>query len=289
MTDPSQDPVAIATALTTLLAALGLSSTAGIRAYLPLLAIGLASDSHLIQLQQSFSDLGSPGIVILLIILVVGEFIIDKVPVVDHISDVVHTVIRPVSGAVVMAGTANPISSHYPWVAAAIGALLALVFHGAKATARPAVSATTAGVGNPIVSLIEDVLAVVVALLLLFAPVIGFVLLVVLVIAAFRIVGRIVRRFTRGRRAPQAAGAPGMPAFAGGGSGNSGSMADPVEVTVAATHNGPYLPLPNPTQPTVASSVYPERTQTLRGAYPPQWPAAPNLPSEDAPTNPGSF
>lgn len=216
MPDSSQDPVQLIQAITTLLAALGLSSTAGIRAYLPLLALGIAGDAGIVQMQGSFKDLGSPAVLLVLGILVVGEFIIDKVPVIDHISDLVHTVIRPISGAVIMAGTANPISQQHPWIAALIGAVLAFAFHGAKAATRPAVSATTAGIGNPVVSIIEDVAAVLMSLLLLFAPIIGFIVILLIAVTFLRFVSRIFRKFTS-KRAP-AAPAPGYvsPGPAGG-------------------------------------------------------------------------
>lgn len=216
MPDSSQDPFAVVQTITTLFAALGLSSTAGIRAYLPLLALGIASDAGLVQMQGGFHDLGSPAILLVLAILVVGEFIVDKVPVIDHISDLVHTVIRPISGAVIMAGTANPISHDHPWIAALIGAVLAFAFHGVKAASRPAVSATTAGVGNPIVSIIEDVAAVLLSLLMLFAPIIGIIALTLIAIAFMRFVSRIFRKLTGKGAAPAYA----VAGSTGGGDGN---------------------------------------------------------------------
>ena len=209
-------------AITTLFAALGLSSTAGIRAYLPLLALGIASDTGLVKLQDSFQALGSPPVLFVLVILVIGEFVVDKIPVIDHISDLVHTVIRPISGAVIMAGTANPISLHHPWIAALIGAVLAFAFHGAKAATRPAVSATTAGIGNPVVSIIEDVAAVLVSLLLLFAPIIGFIVILLIAVVFVRFVARIFRKLS-GRRS---AGAPAASVAGAGPVGSAGDMAN---------------------------------------------------------------
>ena len=200
-----QDPYSFA-ALATLLAALGLSSSAGLRAYLPLFAVGLASgatnpidNSGFIPLQSNFAALGSPPVIIILALLAVAEFTVDKLPIIDHLSDLVHTVIRPVSGAVIMAGTANSLSDHSQALAAVVGAALAFAFHGVKATTRPAVSATTAGVGNPIVSLIEDILVLAAVAALIFLPVIGFVAVVALVVVMFRFVRGAIRKL-RGRR-----------------------------------------------------------------------------------------
>src|SRR5215813_5905938 len=126
-------------AITYLLAALGLSSTAGLRAYLPLLALGIASDvkgangAPLIPLQQNFQFLGSPLAIGILLLLVLVEIGADKIPVLDHVNDAVHTLIRPASGALIMAGSQNSLSDASAVIAAIVGAGVALATHGVKA------------------------------------------------------------------------------------------------------------------------------------------------------------
>ena len=178
--DPLTDPLS-PVALTTLLTALGLSSTAGLRAYLPLLILGIASDIRgpdgvaLLPVQDQFHILGNPLVLGVLAILVVLEFLADKIPGVDHISDIVHTIIRPAAGALIMAGSANTLSDESKIVAAVVGALVALATHFMKAGTRAAVTSTTAGVGNPFASLLEDILVVGVILLLVLAPIVPMV------------------------------------------------------------------------------------------------------------------
>jgi Domain of unknown function (DUF4126) len=189
--DPTTDPFS-PVALTTLLTALGLSSTAGLRAYLPLLLLGIASDirgpdgAALLPVQDQFHVLGHPIVLGVLAVLVVLEFLADKVPGVDHISDVVHTVIRPVAGALIMAGSANTLSDESRILAAVVGALVALATHTLKASTRAAVTTTTAGVGNPFASLLEDILVVGVILLLVLAPIVGFIALLLLLVLFFK-------------------------------------------------------------------------------------------------------
>lgn len=192
--NPIEDPLS-PVALTTLLTALGLSSTAGLRAYLPLLILGIASDirgpdgNALLPVQDQFHILGHPIVLAVLAVLVILEFLADKVPGVDHVSDVVHTVIRPAAGALIMAGSANTISDFGTTgkiTAAVIGAVIALATHGMKASTRAAVTTTTAGVGNPIASFLEDLLVIGVILLLVLAPIIGFIALVLLLILFFK-------------------------------------------------------------------------------------------------------
>lgn len=202
-------------AIMALVAALGLSSTAGLRAVATLFAIGVVSDitisGHpLLALHGNFTVLGSTPMLILLGVLTVVEIIIDKFPGLDNLNDVIHTVIRPVVGAVIVAGTSNTLSDTNVWVAAAAGAVLAFGVHVTKSTARVATTATTAGVGNPIISVLEDLLSfgsillVVVAksVAILVAPILGIILLVaalvvaiIVVLLAWRISVAIVRVF----------------------------------------------------------------------------------------------
>lgn len=185
-------------------AALGLSSTAGLRACLTLFAVGLASDVSLtsaglsfvpggtgphplILLNGNFHVLGSIPVLIVLAILALAEFVVDKIPGLDHVNDLIHTVVRPLVGAVILAGTTNTLSDINVWVAAITGFLLAFSVHGAKSGARVAVTTTTAGVGNPFVSLGEDLLAVGSIGLLIFFPIVGLIVALIVVLLAWRL------------------------------------------------------------------------------------------------------
>jgi len=231
-----------------LLTALGLSVASGLRAYLPLAAVfagemipnGCGGD--LITLSTPFKQLTgttSPWVLVgILAVFAVGEFIIDKVPLLDHASDVVHTVIRPLAGASVMAGINNPLSEWSPWAAAALGAILALSVHGAKAATRPAVTATTIGLGNPIVSGIEDVIAVLLTLFSLLAPFLALVFFILLALLFLRVAGRTLRWIFGGRRNPQVASASGSSAGGSVGTGVRGTSEPGVASGSAPTWPG---------------------------------------------------
>jgi uncharacterized membrane protein len=216
-----------ADAIGVLLTALGLSSVSGLRAYLPLLAAAIGSDvtagtnGQLITLSPHFKDLGTPWIVAILAVLAFGEFFVDKIPVVDHLSDVVHTVIRPLSGAVIMAGINNPLSNFNPWIAAVIGAALSLTVHTVKATARPVVTATTVGHGNPVVSFLEDIAAVFVTVLAVLLPVVAIALMALLVFFVGRFTLSRIKKL-RARRAARRA-----PALSAGGPGSNVTRGTP--------------------------------------------------------------
>ncbi len=171
--------------LTGIFTAFGLSASAGLNAYIPLLLVGLlARYTGLIHLNQPWDTLSNPWIILLLCGLVIIEMIADKVPAVNHINDVIQTFIRPAAGAIAFAASANVITDVSPVLALAAGLLVAGSVHVAKAGAlRPAVTATTGGAGNVPVSIAEDIVSFVLSILAIILPVLIGTLLVVL--AAF--------------------------------------------------------------------------------------------------------
>lgn len=173
--------------LTGIFTAFGLSASAGLNAYIPLLLVGLlARYTSLINLNQPWDTLAHPGIILLLCVLVIIEMLADKVPAVNHINDLIQTLIRPAAGAVAFAASANVITDVSPVLALACGLLVAGTVHVAKAGAvRPMVTATTGGAGNIPVSIAEDIISTVLSFLAIALPVLVGMLMIVL--AAFLI------------------------------------------------------------------------------------------------------
>ncbi len=161
--------------------AFGLSASAGLNAYIPLLVVALlARFSGLITLSAPWDALESPWVIALLIVLSAIEFFADKIPAVNHVNDLIQTFVRPAAGAIVFAASAKVITNIQPVLALAMGLLVAGGVHGVKALAvRPAVSAATAGVGNIPVSIAEDILSTFLSIVAAVMPVLVAVLLVV--------------------------------------------------------------------------------------------------------------
>ena len=171
--------------LTGIFTAFGLSASAGLNAYIPLLLVGLlAKYTNLINLSQPWDTLANPWIILLLCVLVIIEMLADKVPAVNHINDLIQTLIRPAAGAIAFAASANVVTDVSPVLALAAGLLVAGTVHVAKAGAvRPMVTATTGGAGNIPVSIAEDVVSTILSILAIIMPVLVGTLMVV--IAAF--------------------------------------------------------------------------------------------------------
>ncbi len=164
--------------------AFGLSASAGLNAYIPLLVVGvLAHYTNLIQLKAPWDLLANPWILIMLGILLIIEMLADKVPVVNHINDGIQTFVRPAAGAVAFAASTDVIHGINPVLALACGLLVAGSVHVAKsAVVRPVVTATTAGAGNVPVSIAEDLTSTAVSFLSILVPVAIAVLVAIVIL-----------------------------------------------------------------------------------------------------------
>ncbi|KAA0254286.1 MAG: DUF4126 domain-containing protein [Acidobacteria bacterium] len=162
---------------------LGLAAGAGLNAYAVLLVYGgLARlfpeefPGAVARLLSGTPALAAAGVLFLL------EFVADKVPVLDHFWDILGSVVRPVAGALLAVGTVGPAtdSTLLTVVAGGSGGFVALVSHLVKSVARVTSTALTAGLANAALSLAEDVLAFLQALVSIFLPTIALLLVVAL-------------------------------------------------------------------------------------------------------------
>ena len=185
----------------------GLATAAGLNAYIPLLVIGaLARWTDLMDTPAGWEWLTNGWVLAVLAVLLALEVVADKVPGVDSVNDIVQTVVRPVAGGIAFgAGSSSQTAvvtdpqafvESGRWVPIVIGIVLALVVHGAKATARPVVNVATLGAGAPVASTVEDVTSVGLSFAAILAPLLVLVGLIGLVVVWLRIRAR--RRRTRG-------------------------------------------------------------------------------------------
>ena len=158
--------------IASLLTSAGLGLGAGINAYATLLVFGLVSRWQPALFHDELARFfGSTPVLIVIAILYLVEFAADKVPAVDHVWDVIHTLIRPAAGALVAwAAVSDRIPHGAVIVASIIAGGAALGSHATKATIRGASTLTTAGLGNPILSLLEDAFAFINAIVAIFLP-----------------------------------------------------------------------------------------------------------------------
>jgi hypothetical protein len=177
---------------------IALAATAGLRIFMPFLFLGgMARYAHTPapgMLEWTATDAGF----LLLLVATLIEILSDKIPVVDHALDAGATFLKPLAGMMLPVALLHDASPMAAWVLGiAAGAPLALGVHATKAGTRAVSTATTMGTANPIVSFIEDALAVVILLLTIIAPVVAAALVVLLAVFVVRSLSRMRRRLSR--------------------------------------------------------------------------------------------
>ena len=193
--------------LLALAAALGFAS--GIRLYAVTLLTGLAGYFGVVDLPQGLNVLQHPAVLAASGFMCFVEFFADKIPFVDSMWDMVHTVIRIPAGAALAAGAMGASGEAMTWVAAILGGSLAATSHTAKLTTRAAVNTSPEPFSNVGVSLLEDGFVIfmlwlaaehplIFAVVLVIAIILAVVLMVVL-IKFLRLVARRLSDFFSGR------------------------------------------------------------------------------------------
>ena len=192
------------------LAGTGLAAAAGLNAYIPLLALGLAGRFlDVVQLPAGWSWLSNEWVLVGLGVLLVIEFVADKVPAVDTVNDWIQTLVRPASGGIVFGGGAitetavvtDPAEflESNQWVPIVTGVVVALAVHLAKMALRAVADTLTFGAAAPVLSTVEDIGSVSLSVFALLFP-----LLVIAVLAALVVALVLVFRRLRRRRAERA-------------------------------------------------------------------------------------
>jgi hypothetical protein len=142
--------------LVTLGRTLGFSLAAGVNLYATVAILGLAARYRWVQLPEQFEVFDNPWIIGAAAVLYVIEFVADKVPWVDSIWDSVHTLIRPVGGALIAVASIGDASPLTTGVIALLGGTVAAGSHATKAGTRVAANTTPEPFSNWLLSLAED-------------------------------------------------------------------------------------------------------------------------------------
>jgi len=170
-----------------------LAAACGLRAFLPLLALGIAGRLGWLHLAPAMQWLQHPAALSCLGAATLIEIVGDKIPAVDHALDMISTVLRPAAGSLIAASVMwevrDPLTALA--VGVAVGAPSALVPHAAKSLLRAGSTALTGGRANLVLSLLEDVATVALFVLSVVVPVL---VAAGLLLVAFLIVRRFARR-----------------------------------------------------------------------------------------------
>jgi hypothetical protein len=173
--------------------AIGLAACAGIRAWLPLFLVGGLAKLGVLTLGSSFMFLADTRALVLFGAATLIEIAGDKIPAVDHALDAISTVLRPAAGALLAASVMwqiqDPLTASVLGIA--VGAPSALLPHAWKSMLRATSTALTGGLANPVVSVLEDLIALGLFLVTVVLPLVAAGLLL---LVAFLVLRRLSRR-----------------------------------------------------------------------------------------------
>jgi hypothetical protein len=179
---------------------MGFSFAAGINLYATVAILGLASRYNWVALPPQFRVFDNDVVIGAALVLYVVEFVADKVPWVDSIWDAVHTIVRPVGGALIAVASLGDASPAVEGLVALLGGSLAAGTHFTKAGTRAMANASPEPFSNWLLSITEDVFVVGLGLLALKYPAAAAIVVVLclalMAIFAAWIVRALRRRFS---------------------------------------------------------------------------------------------
>ena len=181
--------------LTTFGRTLGFSLAAGVNLYATVAVLGLASRYGWVELPEQFKAFDNPWIIGIASALYLIEFVADKIPWIDSLWDSVHTVIRPIGGALIAVAALGHASPFFQVLTALVGATVAAGGHLTKAGARVAINTSPEPFTNWIASLLEDVFVVGLSLLTLKFPILALLVCAIILIGMVLLARTIWRWF----------------------------------------------------------------------------------------------
>ncbi len=174
-----------------------LAACVGLRTFLPLLAAGLMARTGYVSMGPSFEWMESTPALIVFGSALVFEVLADKVPGLDHALHAVESFVKPVAATLLAASLFTNLD---PLLAMTLGLVgggaIAGTVHVARGTARLISTGTTAGLGNPLLSVVDDILAVIGVALAMLVPILAAIVVFIVVVLG-------VRFFRQRRRKPE--------------------------------------------------------------------------------------
>jgi hypothetical protein len=183
-----------------------LAFASGLNVYATVAVLGLCSHYGLVTLPPQFHAFDHPVVIIVALSMYLIEFVADKIPWVDSIWDMLHTVVRPIGGALVAVTALGDVSPAATTVAALLGGSVAMTTHLTKAGTRAAANTSPEPFSNWILSFGEDLLAVAITYTAVRHPMLALAiataLLLVILACASVLLRAVRRRFSRAPSEP---------------------------------------------------------------------------------------
>ena len=167
---------------------IGLSASVGFRVFLPLFVLSLASYLGVIQLNETWIWIGNLTAVVIFGVATLVEVFAYFIPYIDNLLDSIAIPLAALAGTLVMVSTLAGLSPEVTWALAIIaGGGTAAAIAGSSGTTRLASTATTGGLGNPVIAFAETGTSVVLSVLSIVLPVFAFILVLFIIVVIFKV------------------------------------------------------------------------------------------------------
>jgi hypothetical protein len=174
-----------------------LAFASGLNVYATVAVLGLTSHYGLVALPEQFRAFDNPIVIGVALTMYAIEFVADKIPWVDSVWDVVHTIVRPIGGALIAVTALGDASPAMTTLAALLGGSVAMTTHLTKAGTRAAANTSPEPFSNWILSAGEDLLAIGVSYGALRHPVLALTIAVALLVAILAFASVLIRALRR--------------------------------------------------------------------------------------------
>lgn len=173
----------------------GLAASAGFRVFVPLLFLSIAAYLDLVPLNESWAWAGSLSAVVILGVAATVELVAYYIPYIDNLLDTITVPLAAIAGTAVMVSVVGDLDPVYTWTLAIIagGGTAASVASTAGA-ARLTSTATTGGLGNPVISTAEAGFSTILSLLSLIAPIFAVIIVIMIFIAMRKLYKRMFKK-----------------------------------------------------------------------------------------------
>lgn len=174
---------------------IGLAASVGFRVFLPLFALSMASYFGVWDLNEDWQWIGSVTALITLGVAMFIEIIAYYIPIVDNALDTIAVPLAAIAGTMVMVSTLSNLNPEITWALAIIaGSGTAAAISSASGATRLTSTVSTVGIANPVVSTVETGTALIVSVISLVLPVIGFILVLIIGYIIFKAYKKIKAR-----------------------------------------------------------------------------------------------
>ncbi|PID82369.1 MAG: hypothetical protein CSB16_01335 [Clostridiales bacterium] len=170
-----------------ILLGISLSAAAGFRVFVPFLFISISSKAGLIELSKGFAWMGTTPALILFLVATIVEIIAYYVPYIDNLLDMLAMPMAIIAGTILTATFITNMSPMLKWTLAIIaGGGMSAAIHGATAVTRGTSTLMTAGIGNNIVTTLENIFSTLISIVAILSPIIAILLIIIIVILFIR-------------------------------------------------------------------------------------------------------